>query len=253
MLHKERDPHRRKGPAERMWAPIKIKFTDNYKYVADQHNFGYVFLYYFSFIVGMPFVYLFAFIKWGFRVIDGKNVRLLNKKSAITVANHVHNIDSFMLTKAFYLNSPYVIALKHNFEAVVVGGLVRILRGIPLPTDIQNFRFFSASINDLLNKKNKRVHFYPEGEIKPFCTELRRFQSGAFHFAIKNNVPILPLVFVFPKEYKIRLIVGKPVYIEDIAEAKGLSEPKQVSLYAKHVKNIMQNMMDDFYSKNNKK
>ncbi len=239
----------RKGPAERMWAPIKLKLDKDYNYVSK--NWGLRFLYYFAMFVGMPFAYLGFWLRWRFQVLEKQNLKLIKKKSAVTVANHVHNLDSIMLTKAFYPNTPYLVALKHNFEAFIVGGLVRVLRGVPLPEDLVNFEHFSAQMSDILQNTTKRIHMYPEGEILPYSRELRPFKNGAFHFAVKNDVPILPMVFVFPAKKRIKLIVGKPIFTADVPGAEGLSEPKQIVLFSKYTHQVMQQMLDDYYGPRN--
>ncbi|WP_302760024.1 lysophospholipid acyltransferase family protein [Christensenella hongkongensis] len=236
---------RRKGPAERMWAPIKLHLNEDYQYMTK--NLFWMFFYYLGMVGGMPFGYLFFKIRWGFGVIDKKNAKLVKKTAAITVANHVHNMDSPMLTYVFYPSAPYFVALKHNFEAFIIGGLVRVLRGVPLPSDLKNFEHFSEQMNDTLTHTTRKVHMYPEGEIAPYCKELRRFKNGAFHFAIKNNVPVLPLVFVFPKKKKVKLIVGKPVYLKDVPGTEGEKPPKQTVLMGRFVKAKMQQMLDDYY------
>lgn len=242
---KENGKHRRIGPAERMWAPIKLNLDEDYQYVTK--NLFLRFLYYFAMFVGMPFAYLFFKIRWGFSVIDKQNAKLVRKTAAITVANHVHNMDSPMLTYVFYPSAPYFIALKHNFEAFIIGGLVRVLRGVPLPSDLKNFERFSEQMNDTLKNTTRKVHMYPEGEISPYSRELRNFKNGAFHFAVKSDVPVLPMVFVFPKPKSIRLIVGKPIYLKDVPGTQGVKQPKQTVLLGRYVKAKMQEMLDEYY------
>lgn len=240
----EEKPHR-KGLAERMWAPIKLNLDEDYQYVTK--NLFLRFLYYFAMFVGMPFGYLFFKIRWGFGVINKKNAKLVKKTAAITVANHAHNMDSPMLTYVFYPSAPYFIALKHNFEAFIVGGLVRVLRGVPLPSDIKNFERFSEQMNDVLQHTTRKVHMYPEGKISPYSRELHQFKNGAFHFAVKNDVPVLPMVFVFPKPKKVKLIVGTPVYLRDVPGTEGMKLPKQTVLMGRYVKGKMQEMLDEYY------
>ncbi len=235
----------RKGPAERMWAPIKLKLGEDYNYVSK--NWGLRFLYYFAMFVGMPFAYLYYRIKWKYRVFGKENVKKIRKQSAVTVANHIHNVDAFMLTAPFYPQTPYFVALKHNFEAFLVGGLVRVMRGIPLPEELSDFERFSEQVGDVLQRTNRKIHMFPEGEIAPFSRQLRPFKNGAFHFAVKNNVPVLPMVFVFPKRRTVKLIVGEPIYLRDVPGAAELSVPKQVVAMAGYVKAAMQKMMDDYY------
>ncbi|HBU12153.1 MAG TPA: hypothetical protein DEB31_05325 [Clostridiales bacterium] len=240
-----REKRERRGPAERMWAPIKLHLDENYRYVTK--NWGLRFLYYFAMFLGMPFFYLYYKIRWRFQVIGKQNVKLIKKRAAITVANHVHNVDAFMLTYAFYPNTPYFVALKHNFEAFLVGGLVRVMRGIPLPDDVKNFERFTRQVSDTLQNTRRKIHLFPEGEIAPYSRELRPFKNGAFHLAVRNNVPVFPMVFVFPAKKRVKLIIGRPVYLKDVPGAEGLSDPKQVLLYSGFVKETMQKMLDDYY------
>ncbi len=246
LLKQER---KRKGPAERMWAPIKLKLNENYNYFTK--NWGLRFLYYFAIFVGMPFVYLFFKLKFRFHVIGKSNVKLIKNCSAVTVSNHVHNMDAFMLTYIFYPNTPYFVALKHNFEAFLVGGLVRVMRGVPLPEDIKNFERFSTQVNDVLQRTKRKIHIYPEGEIAPYSKELRPFKNGAFHFAVKSKAPVFPMVFVFPRKGRINLVVGKPIRIEDVPGAQEVSAPKQVLLLSNYTKGVMQDMLDNYYNQLN--
>ena len=48
---RENGKRRRKGPAERMWAPIKLHLDEDYQYVTK--NWGLRFLYYFAMFVGI--------------------------------------------------------------------------------------------------------------------------------------------------------------------------------------------------------
>ena len=51
-------------------------------------------------------------------------------------------------------------------------------------------------------------------------------QKWRVSFAVKNNVPVLPMVFVFPKPQKVKLVVGKPIYLKDVPGAEGLETSK---------------------------
>jgi 1-acyl-sn-glycerol-3-phosphate acyltransferase len=246
-IERMRNPRRKKGRAERIWQPIRLRFNDKYMYVSK--NPGLAFLYYFAVFCGMPFVYLYYKKKYGFRVIDKKNAKPLRGKSAVTVANHVHDMDSLMLSRVFYPNFPYFVALRHNFEAFVVGGLVRVLRGVPLPADTKHLERFTEQLDEVLKKGRRKVHMFPEGEIDAYSRQLREFKNGAFRFAVKNKVPVLPMAFVCPGDHKVSLIVGKPVYLEDVPGTAEVKEPKQIIMMSKYVKEIMQGMMDDYYSK----
>ena len=235
----------KKGKAERMWSPIKLKLGPGYPYLSK--NIFMHILYYLGLLVLYPVAYLVFKLRYGLKVIDKKNMKMIKDTAAITIANHAHNMDSPLSAAAFYPRSPYYVARPHNFEVFILGHVVRIMRGIPLPTDLTNFRHFSKQIDDALQTTKKKIHFYPEGEIAPYSRELRPFKKGAFQFAVRNSVPVLPMVFVFPKKKRVQIIVGKPVYLGDVPNIDGQKKVIQTSMLCDHVKNVMQNMMDAYY------
>ena len=55
--------------------------------------------------------------------------------------------------------------------------------------------------------KNKNVvHFYPEAALHPYCTKLRHFKNGAFEIAVRNEVPVVPMLFTFREPKGLRRI-----------------------------------------------
>ena len=64
---------------------------------------------------------------------------------------------------------------------------------------------------------------------------------------MKNNVPVLPMVFVFPDDIRVKLVVGKPIYKEDIKDYERLNDPKAVVAIAQKTKDEMQQLLDDYY------
>ena len=87
-------------------------------------------------------------------------------------------------------------ALADSFKIPVVRKLIKLLKAIPIPKDINNKKNFLRAIDNLL-KEGELVHFYPEASLIPYCKKLRKFKNGAFDFSIRNNVPIIPMVFTF--------------------------------------------------------
>ena len=75
-----------------------------------------------------------------------------------------------------------------------------------------------GSIDNLL-KDGKTIHFYPEGSLWPYCNKIRHFKNGAFDFAVRNNVPIVPMVFKFKKSKAIsNILKSKPTITLEILE-----------------------------------
>ena len=98
------------------------------------------------------------------------------------------------------------------------GWLVRLLGAVAVPPTARGLpRFFSEM--ELLLAKGRIVHFFPEGDLKPYDTSLRDFKRGAFHLAAQARVPVVPLSIRFRPPTGIgRLFRRKPTMVLVIGE-----------------------------------
>lgn len=239
---------RHKGRAERMWKPVKLNLTEKYQYIT--HNIILVILHYLFTWTAFPAIYLVLFIRWGFRMHGRRNMRKVRGRAAITVSNHIHDVDSLMVTAPLWPATPYIIARKHNLEVFLLGTFNRAMRAVPLPEDMKNFRYFSKAINKLLRTTKHKLHVFPEGEILPYARTLRKFGNGAFHFAAVNDVPIVPMVFVSPGPDRLELEIGEPIELADVPGMEpGLKDSRKARLLSDYTRTRMQNMLDDYYAK----
>ena len=124
---------------------------------------------------------------------------------AITVSNHVLVLDCAMVGLACKMKRIYFTTQVESFKIPFVRKLIKILRAIPLPTEVKNKERLLKELSKLV-KTDNLVHFYPEAELQPYCEEIRDFKNGAFNIATKNNVPVVPMVFTFREPSKIRKI-----------------------------------------------
>ena len=68
-------------------------------------------------------------------------------------------------------------------------------------------------------QEGETVHIYPEGELKVYNQNLMDFKKGAFVFAVENNVPVVPTVFVITKpEGLYKYYKKKPVITQVVLE-----------------------------------
>lgn len=102
----------------------------------------------------------------------------------------------------------YYTTQEESFKIPFVRRLIRFLRAIPIPTENKYKPDFINALSKILSKGNV-VHFYPEASLYPYCDNIREFKSGAFRFAIQNDVPIIPMVFTFNNPTKIRKLFKK--------------------------------------------
>ncbi|MDG4825221.1 glycosyltransferase [Asanoa sp. WMMD1127] len=131
----------------------------------------------------------------------------------LTVCNHVHPLDSVLVAIAMFPRRLVFTSAPVNLQNRGYGWMVRLLGGVAVPTTAAQLpRFFSEL--ELFLAKGRGVHFFPEGELVPYDTELRDFKRGAFHLAAQARVPVVPLSIRFtPPTGLGRLFRRKPTMV----------------------------------------
>jgi 1-acyl-sn-glycerol-3-phosphate acyltransferase len=139
--------------------------------------------------------------------------RLRRAGGVITVCNHVHPLDSPLIATATFPRRTVFTAAPMNLQNRWYGWLVRLLGGVSLPTTAAQLPGFFSEL-ELLLAQGRIVHFFPEGELKPYDTSLRDFKRGAFHLAALARVPVVPLSIRFaPPTGLGRLFRRKPTMV----------------------------------------
>lgn len=184
----------------------KLVVDDKYKYQKNWFVRSFQFIFYH--FIAKPVFFLYGKIGLGIKVHGKKKLKNI-KGGAITVSNHVHCVD-FMIAAAFVkrFRRSHIVSQKQNFDVPYVGKLMTAFGVMPLPDTVKASMNFYSQITTYL-KKNRFVHIFPEGSMWPYYNKLRPLKSGAFHFASKNNVPVIPYVIVFRQTKGLRRIVKK--------------------------------------------
>jgi len=105
-----------------------------------------------------------------------------------------------------------------NLENRWYGGLVRLLGGVAVPRTASGLSLFFSEM-ELFLANGRIVHFFPEGELKPYDTSLRDFKRGAFHLAAQARVAVVPLSIRFdPPTGVVRMFRRKPTMVIVIGE-----------------------------------
>lgn len=151
--------------------------------------------------------------------IEGKeNLAPLAGQGYITVCNHVNMLDCGMIANAVNRKDIVFTTIKENFEIPVVRIFVKLLGAIPIPRTVKAMQKFTEAVDTLL-KEGHVVHFYPEGVLFPYYNGLRGFKRGAFSYAVKCDVPIVPMVITyhapkssFRKKPTAKIHVLPPIY-----------------------------------------
>jgi len=147
-----------------------------------------------------------------------KNRKLL-KNGFVTVCNHVHVWDFVGIMLAFLRYKPNLPVWDKN----MLGKdrrFVKWVGGIPVPKTYAAVKRFTESIDEMLKNK-KWVHFYPEGSLWHYYPRIRPFKKGAFAFAVRAQVPVIPLAYTYreprgifrllKKTATLTLHIGEPI------------------------------------------
>lgn len=142
-------------------------------------------------IIGWPFVK----VLYGFKIRGRKNLAVAGKRPVILVSNHTVPLDPLLHALALLPQFTYFTLLEDTVLTPVLGSFVRLLGGIPIPSDSARLADIEEAVAAALHGRG-RVHFYPEGECFLFSQEIRDFKAGAFYYAIRHRALIVPMVTV---------------------------------------------------------
>lgn len=143
-------------------------------------------------------------ICFGLKVTGRHNLQEIDG-GAITICNHVNMLDCTMIGGQIKNRHIYFPTLNSNLNMPFVGFFVKYLGGFPISESASGNTTFYRRVKTLL-ERGDFVHFYPEGELVPYDTNLRNFHRGAFVFAYSCNVPVVPMVITYREKDGIRRI-----------------------------------------------
>ena len=170
----------------------------------------------FYYIIAIPVLFIWTRVILGVRVM-GEN-RLHSLKGALTVCNHVHMLDCALVALALFPRKLIFPTLPGNVRSLWPGSIVRLLGGVAVPGNMSELAQFFEEMEFLL-MKGRIVHFFPEGNLNPYDTSLRRFKKGAFHLAAQARVPVIPISIAFkPPNCIQKLYRRKPTMVVHVGD-----------------------------------
>lgn len=154
--------------------------------------------------------------------IEGfENALLLKGQPFIITANHYSPFDSLIVrhltNKLGYKNKLSIVVNEANlFMKEAVGKLLRNVDVMPYTQDVNYLGKIFFPALEVKKQKGHIVLVYPEQEMWLDYPYARTLKNGAYHFATKLNIPILPTFTTFKdnaegiREYTIH--VGRALY-----------------------------------------
>lgn len=175
-------------------------------------------------------------------VVGIENFRKLHTGAVIT-CNHFNAFDSFAMQVAYDKSlhrrrKMYRVIKEGNYTGFpgFYGFLMRNCNTLPLSSNFETMKKFLKAVDKLL-KKGHFVLIYPEQSMWWNYRKPKPLKNGAFNFAARNNVPVLPCFITmqdsdvldsdgfYVQEYTIH--IEKPIYPDkDKSNAENIREMK---------------------------
>ena len=185
------------------------------------------------------------------KIIGKENIKGINSGAIITV-NHINMFDSVLVKKAFKNKKLKITVAEFNNYHGLFGKILRGAGTMPFSSSIDAMKHLSQGISYYL-QKNNFILFYPEAALWWCYEKPRPLLNGAYFYATKNNVPIIPTFFTFKNlkkrkdgTYKKQFIlhIGKAIYPKkDVSNKENIEYLKQANFeWNKQV-------YEDFYNK----
>jgi 1-acyl-sn-glycerol-3-phosphate acyltransferase len=168
-------------------------------------------------------------------------------KKAILTCNHVFIYDCLSVLYSFRGKKLKIIGAEFNNKIGFFGKLMRDGGMLPLSSNLKAMINLNRASQTYLDK-GRYILFYPEQAMWDLYEKPRPFKSGAFKFAAKFNVPVIPIFITFTNSGKydknglekkyFTVNIMKPVYPKTELDESGNTE---------YLKNTDYNMCKDKY------
>ncbi|MCD8295652.1 MAG: 1-acyl-sn-glycerol-3-phosphate acyltransferase [Clostridia bacterium] len=176
---------------------------------------------------------LVTWFSYGTTVRGRKNIRALGRKQgAICISNHFMFLDNLILRQALGFYRSFHTMTYHNNRGGFLGWVMKHSGMLPFSPDREAMRCMNNEMERLL-KKGKLVNFYAERAMWENYQKPRPLKEGAFHYAVKFNVPVVPVFCTFKKTKKrgwarwVVVHILPPVFInEDLPKKERIADLK---------------------------
>ena len=135
---------------------------------------------------------------YGAKLVGRENLKALGGKGAITVCNHFSFLDTLFLRHAVGHYRSYCTAAPWNNKRGLAGWFLRVSGVLPFSPNLIATRNLWQEMERLLSD-GKYINFYPEQAMWVNYRKPRPMKEGAFRFAVKYGVPVLPVFCTFDK------------------------------------------------------
>ena len=181
------------------------------------------------------------------------------RSGAVLTCNHFNPFDSFAIEKVFRDAGQdkdkklYKVIREGNYTnfAGLYGFFFRNCDTLPLSSNVETMKEFLKAIDEILKRKDF-ILIYPEQSMWWNYKKPKPLKVGAYRFAAKNNVPIIPIFITmqdsniigddgfFVQEYIVN--IGEPIYCDC-----NLSEKENANMMREKNAEVWKQIYEDFY------
>lgn len=184
------------------------------------------------------------------RVKDRKKLKGI--KACVTTSNHVGYVDALLTRRALGMRKQYIVAAPHNCKNDLGGKLLKSATIIPLPSALSGNKPFMEML-EYVRDRGGAIHFYPEKSLWARYTKPRPYKDGAFFYADRLDVPVVPMLYCFHKPRGLRKLLGLAKVTIKIADPiyadKSLPARERKSDMARRAEQAVAKLYEEFYGK----
>ena len=117
-------------------------------------------------------------------------------RGAVYVCNHVNKYDALAVVYALKFRPLKIMVAEFNNRPGFLGDMMRAAGILPLKFTRECIKKFGDAVRYFLSR-GTGVLFFPEGSEWWCYKKPRPMIDGAFHYAVQNDVPVVPLFITF--------------------------------------------------------
>ncbi len=187
-----------------------------------------------------------------------ENYLNIKDKGIILTCNHFNANDNYAIDRTLqpYLKFRRLYKIIREGNYTTFGGfygfLFRNCNTIPLSSSLAVWREMSEAV-DILLSRGEKILVYPEQAMWWNYKKPRPLKPGAFNFAVKSNVPVLPIFITMEDTEKIGAD-GFPIqaytihFSEPIYPDSNKTQKENMKFLAEENFRVWKNIYEDFYS-----
>lgn len=150
------------------------KIKDNYVFI-HKNPLWYILEFVVYRIIATPLVTVFMKVAYGLKIKNRKVLRECKNQGYFLYGNHTSILsDAYAPTIISFIRKAFIIVNPDAISIPVIGHVIQMLGGIPLPTSYAPMKNYMQAISTHIKTKQS-IMIYPEAHLWPYCTFIRPF------------------------------------------------------------------------------